>query len=305
MLREPKLTPDDAKIPPGAMWTSPFCDRMLMNPVWIEMVWREGEVCSRRERNQGVKEVEVHGSAKVCGDVQGREDWVGGSGIEIGDENLEGSARKERTRFSDEGGRWEEEERRTRLVEVESSRVDLHLLERGSIPRDQLLDLLRSRESVGDAGVLVVDEGDLFETGEEEERERQPIVVDEAVLDLEDLGGDGRKVFEKRPEFLGWTSSSACDCSKGDEKRKEARPGLDEVFLLSFLCVFFEDDLLDERSEVGRRRESSGSFEGGLLPNDEDEGVEEDGSKEGGELVRDEGEMDEISLRESSLEDEE
>ena len=91
-------------------------------------------------------------------------------------------------RFSDEGGSREEEERRTRLVKVESSRVNLHLLERGSVPRDQLLDLLRSQESVGDAGVLVVDEGDLFETGEEEEGGRKLIVVDEAILDLKDLG---------------------------------------------------------------------------------------------------------------------
>ena len=136
-----------------------------------------------------------------------------------------------------------------------------------------------------DVGRLAIAiESNLLETGEEEEGGRKSVVVDEAVLNLDDLGSDGREVLKKSPESLGRHGSSASDGSKRDEEREEARPGCDEVF--SFLPVLLEDDLLDERSEVGRRRKILCSFEGRFLSDGEDEGVEEDGSKEGGELKR-------------------
>jgi len=140
---------------------------------------------------------------------------------------------------------------------------------------------------VGVDRLAIAIESNLLETGEEEEGGRKSVVVDEAVLNLEDLGSDGREVLKKSPESLGRHGSSASDGSKRDEEREEARPGCDEVFFLfSFLWVLLEDDLLDERSEVGRRRKILCSFEGRFLSDGEDEGVEEDGSKEGGELKR-------------------
>ena len=53
----------------------------------------------------GVRSIEVHRSVKVCGDVEGRGDWVPGSGIGIGDENLEeAQKRREHGSATREGG---------------------------------------------------------------------------------------------------------------------------------------------------------------------------------------------------------
>ena len=92
------------------------------------------------------------------------------------------------------------------------------------------------------------------------------------------------------------------------EEREEGGPDVPLRLLVSLLSLLPEglkSNGLDERSKMGRGGQSCDPFEGEAFSCFEGEGVEEDGTKEGGELARDDGEVEEISLRESSLEDRE